>query len=102
MQSNGAFMLRASTMKLCEAGLVPAMLVHDGILFEFDHAEQIEQAREIMEAVSRQVCRGFTIHVDVDKTIKPGQNYKDGRKEAELLWDTVLDALGPGWWRKSA
>ena len=34
MQSGGAEMLRLATVRLCEAGLVPIMLVHDGILFE--------------------------------------------------------------------
>ena len=36
MQAGGAEMLRLATMRLCDAGIVPIMLVHDGILFEDD------------------------------------------------------------------
>ena len=32
----------------CDAGLVPIMLVHDGILFELDNEEQVQHAIEIM------------------------------------------------------
>jgi len=41
MQSGGAEMLRLGTNRLCDAGLVPIMLVHDGILFELDTEEQV-------------------------------------------------------------
>jgi hypothetical protein len=34
MQSGGAEMLRLAANRLCDAGLVPSMLVHDGILLE--------------------------------------------------------------------
>src|SRR5262245_20340042 len=34
MQANGAEMLRLAAWRLCEAGLVPVMLIHDGILLE--------------------------------------------------------------------
>ena len=36
MQSGGAEMLRLAANRLCEADLVPLMLVHDGILFELE------------------------------------------------------------------
>jgi DNA polymerase-1 len=34
MQGNGAEMLRLATVRLCEAGIIPNMLIHDGILIE--------------------------------------------------------------------
>ena len=37
MQSGGAEMLRLAANRLCDADLVPIMLVHDGILFELDN-----------------------------------------------------------------
>ena len=49
MQGNGAEMLRLATMRLCEAGIIPSMLVHDAILLEADSEEQIAHAMEIME-----------------------------------------------------
>ena len=50
MQSDGAEMLREATVRLCDAGIVPIMLVHDGILFEETDPRKIEQATEIMRA----------------------------------------------------
>ena len=44
---------------LRDAGIVPIMLVHDGILFDEDDARKIEQAREIMRAVGREICDGI-------------------------------------------
>jgi DNA polymerase family A len=44
-QANGAEMLRLAAMGLCDAGIVPNMLVHDGILLELHNREQIEQAK---------------------------------------------------------
>ena len=64
MQGNGAEMLRLAAWRLCEAGIVPSMLVHDGILLEVDNEEQIEHAIEIMRAAGRDVCDGFEIGVD--------------------------------------
>jgi DNA polymerase-1 len=40
MQSGGAEMLRLAAMRLCEAGIVPSMLVHDAVLLELDNEEQ--------------------------------------------------------------
>ena len=31
MQSGGAEMLRLATVRLCDAGIVPIMLIHDGV-----------------------------------------------------------------------
>ena len=41
MQAGGAEMLRLAANRLCEADLVPSMLVHDGILLELDNEEQV-------------------------------------------------------------
>ena len=57
-------MLRLAANRLCEADLVPIMLVHDGILFEFDNEEQIEHATEIMRSAGTEVCGGLEIGVD--------------------------------------
>jgi hypothetical protein len=55
MQSDGAEMLREATVRLCEAGIVPIMLIHDGILFEETDPRKIEEAKEIMRAAG--TCR---------------------------------------------
>jgi hypothetical protein len=77
MQSGGAEMLRLAAWRLVEAGIVPAMLVHDGILFEETDPERIEHAREIMRAAGREVCGGFEIGVDVDQMLVGGARYRD-------------------------
>src|SRR5262249_37275405 len=58
MQADGAEMLRLAAWRLCEAGVVPCMLIHDGILFELTDHEQIEHAKEIMRGAGRDVCVG--------------------------------------------
>jgi hypothetical protein len=47
MQANGAEMLRLATVRLCEAGIVPNMLIHDGILIEAHNEEQVEQTNRL-------------------------------------------------------
>ena len=59
MQGNGAECLRLAATRLCEAGIVPSMLVHDAVLLEVRDRDQIAQAIEIMKAASRDVCGGF-------------------------------------------
>ena len=93
MQSGGAEMLRLATMRLCEAGIVPVMLVHDGILFEEAEHERIEQAKEIMRSAGRDVCNGLTIDVEVDQMLKNGARYHDKRPVAQQMWATVMRAL---------
>ena len=82
MQSGGAEMLRLAANRLCDADLVPIMLVHDGILFEFDNEEQVEHAMEIMRAAGRDVCGGFEIGVDEDQKLIGGARYRDKRPVA--------------------
>jgi DNA polymerase I len=93
MQAGGAEMLRLAAWRLCEAGIVPCMLVHDGILFELDNKEQVAQAMDIMRAAGRETCNGLEIGVDVDQMLEHGARYQDKRPVAEKMWDTVMDAL---------
>jgi hypothetical protein len=93
MQSGGADMLRLATMRLCAAGIVPCMLIHDGILLEETEHEKIEHAQEIMRGAGRDVCNGLEIGVDVDQLLKNGARYHDKRPVAEQMWQTVIHAL---------
>jgi hypothetical protein len=93
MQANGAEMLRLAAWWLCEAGIVPSMLVHDGILIEARNQEQIEHAIEIMRAAGRDVCNGFEIGVDVDQLLQPGERYRDKRTVAQEMWATIMHTL---------
>lgn len=93
MQSGGADMLRLAVWRMCEAGIVPIMLIHDGILLEETDAEKIEHAKEIMRIASRDVCGGFEIGVDVDQMLKGGAAYRDKRPVAQEMWATIMDVL---------
>jgi hypothetical protein len=93
MQAGGAEMLRLATMRLCDAGIVPIMLIHDGILFEETDREKIEHAKEIMRGAGRDVCDGFEIGVDVDQLLEGGARYRDKRPMAQKMWDTIMDVL---------
>ena len=57
MQSGGASMLRLAACRLCDAGLVPSMLVHDGILLEVRNQEEVTQAIEIMRCAGTRIPR---------------------------------------------
>src|SRR5829696_9170468 len=59
MQAGGAEMLRLAAWRLCEAGVVPVMLIHDGILLEAPDREQVEHAKAIMRNAGREVCNGL-------------------------------------------
>jgi hypothetical protein len=93
MQSGGAEMLRLAAWGLCEAGIVPIMLVHDGILFEETEREKIGLAKEIMLTAGRDVCGGFEIGVDVDQMLVGGARYRDKREVAQAMWKTIMDVL---------
>jgi hypothetical protein len=93
MQGNGAEMLRLATVELCRAGLVPSMLIHDGILIEANSMEEVEHAKEIMRAAGRAVCNGLEIGVDTDQLLKDGARYQDKRDAAVDMWNTVMEAL---------
>jgi DNA polymerase I len=92
-QSNGAVMLRQAAVPLCEARLVPCMLIHDGILFELDTEEQLDRAKEIMRAAGREVCGGLEIGVDADQVLRGGKRYSDKRPVAKKMWTTIMNAL---------
>ena len=92
-QSGGAEMLRLAAVRLCDAGIVPVMLIHDGILLEVSDREQIEHAKEIMRAAGREVCNGFEIGVDVDQMLIGGARYADKRPLAQRMWGTMMSAL---------
>jgi hypothetical protein len=89
-QSGGAEMLRLAAMRLCGAGLVPSMLVHDGILLEVDNKEQIAQAIEIMRGAGRDVCDGLEVGVDIDQLLENGARYVDKRPMAQKMWATIM------------
>ena len=93
MQADGAEMLRLAAWRLCEAGIVPVMLIHDGILLEATDREQIEHAKEIMRTAGRDVCDGFEIGVDVDQMLIGGARYSDKRPMARKMWATIMAAL---------
>jgi DNA polymerase I-like protein with 3'-5' exonuclease and polymerase domains len=93
MQADGAEMLRLAAWRLCEAGIVPVMLIHDGILFELDDREQLEHAKEIMRQAGRDVCDGFEIGVDTDQELIGGARYSDKRPMAKKMWNTIMTAL---------
>jgi DNA polymerase I len=93
MQSNGAEMLRLAAWRMCEAGIVPNMLIHDGVLIEARSEEEIECAKEIMRAAGREVCGGFEIGVDVDQWLERGARYRDKRPVAMAMWKTMMEAL---------
>ena len=93
MQSGGAEMLRLAANRLCDADLVPIMLVHDGILFELDNEEQVEHAKEIMRVAGTEVCGGLEIGVDEDQKLIGGARYRDKRPVAKQMWEVVMDVL---------
>jgi len=86
-------MLRLATIRLCEAGIVPIMLIHDGILLEEESRECIEHAKEIMRSTGRDVCDSLTIDVEVDQMLENGARYHDKRPMAQQMWQTVMRAL---------
>jgi hypothetical protein len=97
MQSDGAEMLRLATVRLVEAGIVPIMLIHDGILFEETDPEKIAHAMEIMRSAGRDVCDGFPVGVDLDQRIEGGGHYHDKRKMAVKMYTTIentIEAIG--------
>jgi DNA polymerase family A len=93
MQANGAEMLRLAAQRLCEAGIIPCMLVHDGVLLELRDEDEIAHAKLIMRDAGRDVCDGFEIDVDVDKVLKRGARYQDKRPVAKAMWATMMSAL---------
>jgi DNA polymerase I len=92
MQGNGAEMLRLAAARMCEAGIIPNMLVHDAVLLTADSEEQIAHAVEIMELAASDVCNGFKIGVDIER-MENGGRFRDKRPTAEKIWATIMLAL---------
>jgi DNA polymerase I-like protein with 3'-5' exonuclease and polymerase domains len=93
MQSNGAEMLRLAAWRMCEVGIIPCMLIHDGLLIEARDMEQVEHAKEIMLAAGRAVCEGLEIAVDIDQELYNGARYRDKRPVAKKMWQTMMCTL---------
>jgi hypothetical protein len=93
MQSGGAEMVRLGAVRLCEAGLPPSMLVHDGILLEVDNQEQKLQAVEIMTGAGCDVCPRVNVGVDIDQELTNGARYQDKRPVAQKMWNTIVNTL---------
>jgi DNA polymerase-1 len=93
MQANGAECLRLAATRLCDAGIVPSMLIHDAVLLEVRDRAQITQAIEIMKVASRDVCDGFEIGVGVDQMLENGARYQDKRPVAKAMWATIMRVL---------
>jgi DNA polymerase-1 len=93
MQSGGAAMLRRAVLRLCDADIVPIMLIHDGILFEETNPEKLEHAKEIMRQAGREVCNGLEIGVGVDQKLIGGARYRDKRPMAQKMWATIVNTL---------
>jgi hypothetical protein len=111
MQSDGAEMLREATVRLCAAGIIPIMLVHDGILFSETDPRKIGEAMQIMRAVGSEICNGIKVGVDLDwstlatrgvkidahtdwtKLQHEDRRYRDKRPMAKAMWDTIMDVL---------
>jgi DNA polymerase-1 len=93
MQGNGAEMLRLAAWRLYEAGIIPNMLIHDGILLEARSQEEIDHAIEIMRIAGREVCGGFEIGVDIDQKLENGARYRDKRPVARKMWATMMETL---------
>jgi len=86
-------MLRLATMRLCDAGIVPVMLIHDGILFEESDHEKIEHAKEIMIGAGRDCCNGLEVGAGVDQYLENGARYRDKRPVAIEMWNTIMEVL---------
>jgi hypothetical protein len=93
MQSGGAVMLRRAVLRLCEADIVPIMLIHDGILFEETDPEKLEHAKEIMRQAGRETCHGLEIGVGIDQELTGGARYRDKRPMAQKMWATIMNVL---------
>ncbi len=93
-QSAGADCMRLATVKLCQEGLVPSMLIHDGILLELRDEEEVERAQEIMRWAGREITGGrFDIRVGVDQKLVNGGRYADKRPDAKRMWTIIMDTL---------
>jgi hypothetical protein len=92
-QAGGAEMLRLASNRLCDAGLIPSMLVHDGILFELDNDDQVRHAIEIMRQAGTDVCDGMEVGVSVEQMLIGGKEFSDKRPMAKKMWAVIKEVL---------
>jgi DNA polymerase I len=93
-QSGGAEMLRLAATRLCDAGIVPNMLVHDAVLLEARDDDQVRQTIEIMEKAGADVCRGLKVDADLSfDSRKYGAHFYDKRPVAQKMWKTLMDVM---------
>jgi hypothetical protein len=94
MQSGGADMLRLAVMQLCKEGIIPIMLIHDGILFEETDHEKIERAKQIMAWAGREVCGEVGCDVGEDqRRFGDDRRFADKRPEAKAMWASMMNTL---------
>lgn len=69
MQSYGADILRLLCIRLVEAGLEPIAPVHDAVMIQYrlkDAADAVSRFREVMQAASAEILKGYRLKVDVN------------------------------------
>jgi DNA polymerase I len=94
MQSGGVKCCGSPRFVCAKPGIVPIMLIHDGILFEKIDREKIELAIEIMRGAGRDVCSGLVeIGIDIDQRLEHGARYRDKRPMAQKMWTTIMNTL---------
>src|SRR5438034_7859440 len=93
MQSGGGDMMRLCNRRLCDAGIVPNMLVHDAVLVEVSDAEQLDFVKEEMCRAGRDLCGGLEIGASVDQKLVGGERYRDSRPVAKKLWRAMMEEL---------
>jgi len=86
-------MLRLAAWRMCEAGIVPSMLVHDAVLLEARDMKQVEHVKEIMRQAGRDVCRGLDVGVAADQLLRGGARYQDKRPMARRMWLVIMQTL---------
>ena len=94
MQSNGAEILRLTSIMTTEAGISVCAPVHDALLIEapldqFDAT--VAKASEFMIRAGAMVLNGFELRVD-PKLVRYPDRYMDRRGAA--MWNTVISILG--------
>ena len=91
-QSGGAYQMRETTIRMCNAGIVPSMPVHDAFLLQETDPLRIEEAEQIMRDVASKTC-GFPVDAARDQFLQPGERYCDKRKEAQDVWKIIMDVM---------
>jgi hypothetical protein len=93
MQAGGADMLRLCATRLCDAGIIPNMLVHDALLVEVSNIKQLRFIEDEMRRAGRDVCNGLNIGASADQVLRNGDRYRDKRPVAIKLWNAIVGKL---------